>query len=360
MKSFYSSPMLRSIIDIHDFLLSRINATSPEHGFELIISNPKFAQEQRIFRDIPYRYSLGSQNYYCSYYFPEIKEGFLYNCILVLKFKSEVIGFTPLTFSFAQNSMTSNGSSILLPYIVPPFEALFQKHMLSNFLTTLTNLSSQFNFVEPTFQEYESIIQPEYALNLEKHFSEVEVREVFYKNCLGTREELWKRIRKSYKPLINKGLRELDYGIARGPESHEIFVKFRELHREVAGRVTRSPESWAQQESEFLENGSFLAYIKQGSNLLGAALICYSKSSALYAVGVYRRELQALNLGHLSLWLAIQELNQLKIEHFRIGDNSLNKDPLATKKLDGIAHFKSGFADRVTLEKSFSFNPFLQ
>jgi len=55
-------------------------------------------------------------------------------------------------------------------------------------------------------------------------------------------EDIRLRFRKSFKPLINKGLMEWKVEVRDGV-SKELFNRFRLLHKEVSGQVTRPIES---------------------------------------------------------------------------------------------------------------------
>lgn len=139
-----------------------------------------------------------------------------------------------------------------------------------------------------------------------------------------------------------------------GNEAANKFDEFRNLHLEVAGRVTRSLETWNIQRAQLLNGFAKLICIFLEGNLVGCSYISCNRSSALYAVGVYRRDLSHLHLGHLAQWCAIEELNKVGIFKYRLGhlDSSLDK-PISTKEIS-IGQFKKGFANQITQEKTFT------
>ena len=56
-------------------------------------------------------------------------------------------------------------------------------------------------------------------------------------------EQIRRSIRKSYKPLISSGLKNWNVNVLNS-SSDTTWSKFRSLHRNVSGRVTRPDESW--------------------------------------------------------------------------------------------------------------------
>ena len=123
----------------------------------------------------------------------------------------------------------------------------------------------------------------------------------------------------------------------------------------MAGRTTRSDETWALQGRELLSETAFLTYVVLNHELVGGSYIPHNNNNSLYAVGVYRRDLVELNLGHISQWLAIENLNKLGISIYRLGHLDIGQKSEATLKEQSIAHFKRGFASEVQTEHVFSF-----
>ena len=151
--------------------------------------------------------------------------------------------------------------------------------------------------------------------------------------------------RKSYRPLITKGLSTWKVSILESVRT-PVFDEFRNLHREVAGRVTRSPETWELQNDALERGEAFLVTLRDDSErLVGGGYFHLSRTDALYGVGVYDRTLFELPLGHVVQFKAIEHMKQKGLRWYYIGARPYPTDPTApTEKELSIARFKEGFA----------------
>ena len=224
---------------------------------------------------------------------------------------------------------------------------------LFEFLDLIFQMRMTFDLNAPIMQEYALKISPSVDERLVSLGARILSREVYVKNCKGSHEEIWRGIRKSYKSYINKGIRELSHGVITGKEAFYFFDSFRKLHLEVSGRITRSDFTWEIQKSEVLNSSAFLAYIKLGGRIVGCSFIPHNRRTALYAVGAYRRDLTSLNLGHVSQWLAIQHLNSIGVETYRLGHLEVGQGSSNTPKELSITQFKKGFATEINYERLY-------
>lgn len=171
-------------------------------------------------------------------------------------------------------------------------------------------------------------------------------------------EEYHKRLRKSYKALINEAGRHWQLNIDdRGDLS--AFRGFEALHIAVAGRRTRSEESWQAQFSAIANGEAFAVYLHDtAGQLVGASLFNRSRDEVLYAVGAYDRQLFDKPLAHLSLYAAIGHARELGARRFILGDRPYPGEtpPPAAKDLQ-IAFFKEGFATELVLMPYLTANP---
>ena len=127
---------------------------------------------------------------------------------------------------------------------------------------------------------------------------------------------------------------------------NSTFRQFRKLHMEVAGRETRSKDTWDIQ-CEALKNSDdfvILLYNKE-HELIGASLYSTTKTNVTYSVAAYKRELFKQPVGHISQWLAIEYAKKLNKQWYYIGQRPYSNDFLKpTDKEIAIGHFKEGFA----------------
>tara|TARA_B100001287_G_scaffold62031_1_gene50123 strand:+ start:25567 stop:26571 length:1005 start_codon:yes stop_codon:yes gene_type:complete len=153
--------------------------------------------------------------------------------------------------------------------------------------------------------------------------------------------------RKSYKPLVNKALRDWDVNICE-ENLDEVFEEFQDLHCEAAGKRTRSNESWSIQKKQIKNKEAFLISVRDDKALIGAALFNFSRDIGVYSVGAYKRELFDKPIGHAVQMVAITKLKDLGCHTYILGQKavSLSSDDLSEKEAS-ISHFKEGFAGYV-------------
>ena len=78
-------------------------------------------------------------------------------------------------------------------------------------------------------------------------------------NLSEDKQILLKNLRKSYKPLINKGLRNFTHTLLTSDNiSISDIENFRQLHYEVSGRRTRSHASWLLQYDAIKNKQAFM------------------------------------------------------------------------------------------------------
>lgn len=163
------------------------------------------------------------------------------------------------------------------------------------------------------------------------------------------------RLRKSYKALINTARKHWTAHIdAVG--NLLAFRRFEALHLEVAGRRTRSEESWNRQFDAIVADEAFAVYLTDpAGSLVGASLFNQSRDEALYAIGVYDRKLFDKPLAHLSLYEAIAHARQRGRQRLILGDRPYPGDlaPPTEKELQ-IGFFKEGFASSLVLMPYFA------
>jgi FemAB family protein len=162
--------------------------------------------------------------------------------------------------------------------------------------------------------------------------------------------------RKSYKPLVNKALKEWDIGVCEN-DIDDVFEEFRLLHLEVAGRETRSKESWNIQKEQIKNDEAFLVTVRGGDVLIGAGLFTYTKDMGSYSIGAYKREMFDKPIGHGVQMKAIEALKEKGCKTYHIGQKMTFLDEnIPTEKELSISHFKEGFAGYVYAQPHLKVN----
>ena len=156
-------------------------------------------------------------------------------------------------------------------------------------------------------------------------------------------------LRKSYKSLVNWGLRNLEASVIdRDNPDYAGFCEMRDLHRAVAGRSTRSDVTWDLQFEMVVQGEAYAVVGRIGRRLVAASLIIHGERAAYYGVGIYDRALMAAGkpLSHASVFRAMLHARARGLQTFVLGDVT----PRADSKLNSIAMFKKGFASRIVPE----------
>jgi hypothetical protein len=164
-------------------------------------------------------------------------------------------------------------------------------------------------------------------------------------------------VRKSYHSLINWGGRNLQTCIVgAGNPDREMFSRYQEFHRAVAGRVTRPQESWDVM-FDWVASGRgelILGFLEDGELVTGT-LVVDGTTTSFYASGVYDRDRFELPLAHWPLWQAILRSAERGMQVFDLGDLPLAD--AATSKEVAIGYFKRGFATNIATWVAWSWSP---
>ncbi len=154
-----------------------------------------------------------------------------------------------------------------------------------------------------------------------------------------------KSYRSRFRSHIRWGRANLSIATISGPEATGALDLYRLLHADVAGRVTRGPESW-RSTGVLLEckQGRLVLASAEGI-LVGGLLVLDAGGTAYYASGAYRREMFANPISHALMAEAIAASQIAGRTRFDVGDVLLGRS--ASEKERNIAHFKRGFGANI-------------
>ena len=113
-------------------------------------------------------------------------------------------------------------------------------------------------------------------------------------------------LRKSYKSLINWGLNKLSPTIYNHKNIKiEHIDSFRELHKNAAGRETRSRESWIKQYEMIMDSKAFIVIGNYNNEMVTAGLFMHDSNVCYYGVSASKRDLFDKPLFHSLMWKSI-------------------------------------------------------
>lgn len=161
-------------------------------------------------------------------------------------------------------------------------------------------------------------------------------------------EAIKARFRKSYKSLITSGMRAWQVGVM-AETNPELWNEFRELHRKVAGRVTRSAETWELQRQAIDDGNALLVFLRNDrDDMVGGGFFNITHDEGVYSVAAYERLLFDKPLGHVVQYRAIEEMKRRGLRWYNIGLRPYSSElPAPTEKEISIGEFKEGFASHL-------------
>lgn len=154
--------------------------------------------------------------------------------------------------------------------------------------------------------------------------------------------EIWSTYRKSFKSLINKGLRDNDVKIYMGEKiDKKLRLKLRALHLRAAQRRTRSFGKWRAQFSQIENNNAILICVYDGLNIINYSIFSILGNVAYYQTGVNNPDTQAHYGSHVSIHSAVVALKERQIETAILSQHI--ETDLSLKEIS-IINFKKGLA----------------
>ena len=169
---------------------------------------------------------------------------------------------------------------------------------------------------------------------------------------------LRKGLRKSYKSLINWGLKEINLELVDSKTiTWDHIEKFKDLHIYVSGRETRSLNSWKKQFDAVKSGSAFILLGNINQKVVTAGLFMHTNEHCFYAVSASDRDLFDKPMMHCLIWKAMLHAKSINCSLFEMGqqfylNKSLNTTP--TDKELGISKFKSGFGGLTNFSLLFS------
>jgi FemAB family protein len=298
---------------------------------------------------IPSVYYLSSTvRYYVAYY----AESDAINLSIVLYNNKQPVGIMPLMVHYSKCHsswvLSSNGIEIIEPIFIEELARNVKKNLESQLIKVLFYLSEYLSIekIQCVNMEYNKLTK--WHLNWASKAEEMFSTNHLLVDLTMTIDKIRLNFRKSFKPLINKSLREWHVEVHEGP-SQDLFKQFKLLHEEVSGRVTRSVESWDIQKIQINSKEAFMvAVFNKKEELAGVGFFTYTSYQGMYCVGAYKRELFNKPIGHAVQMKAIEVLKKKGCKWYEIGQKHLKIDKISpTDKELSITHFKEGFSTHV-------------
>ena len=245
-----------------------------------------------------------------------------------------------------QGSLRNNGAPIAVHYapwaqtrqkvtvIIETLQNLMQTSTINNVLLRTTPINGQLDLLGDRLLKAGATARPIFVSQVDLSQDVTRIRQ---------------GIRKSYSPLINWGEKNIKLAIldSQNPDQ-TLFEQIHQFHIHVAGRVTRSTESW-QIQYEMIKAGCAEILIGYLDNqIVSAGLYIDEGLRTTYGVGIYERSLFDKPLAHYITYQGIIRAKTRGQKIFVMGDIPTKSG--TEEKLYRIGEFKKGFCPTLTLE----------
>jgi len=166
-------------------------------------------------------------------------------------------------------------------------------------------------------------------------------------------EELWSKIRKSIKPMINKQYKVYKISVIDSncdtkiiEEKHKVY---KELHHKTAGRITRPLQTFDLQLEMLKNNESFMIEVLYKGRTVCINYFIHSKYSGYYASSADDPDFKAeVSTNHALQWQAIKHLKKLGAKYFELDNQYFGEQIFEhpSAKEINISIFKSAFGGK--------------
>ena len=267
----------------------------------------------------------------------------------IFYYENQPISVWPLSLKIEHDekiTICSQGVTLWSPLLVKNLNSKIEKKLIKCSLEILIYLANNFKINEvKSISTYTGNTQTDlwFYENFKRGveiFPELEL----LVNLSIDIKDIQKRWSKSTNNDIKKASKIWKYKI-----HNEIDVKtwdqFKNLHFELAGKKTRSDETWYSQTKDINNKKGFAVYLFDKNNkFVGGSFFRYTNNEAIYSSGVYRRELFNEPLSHYAQYIAIKYMQSLNLKWYKIGHISNLAKFIENDKEKNIASFKKKFS----------------
>ncbi|MBV7298633.1 GNAT family N-acetyltransferase [Enterovibrio paralichthyis] len=261
---------------------------------------------------------------------------------LIYFYKNKPVAVWPL--AIINGVLSSHGGDVVEPLVIEGTPQKVRKQLFEMSYSFISSIENETACKPSPFGVILSNINlSEWAVYLHNQGMKCLSKQLLYVDLTCSLEEIKSSFRKSYRPLVTKGLRLWDSEVVTS--SRDVFEEFMQLHHDVAGGWTRSRETWDLHYEMMVNGEAFLITLRDDNGVLvGAGFFVNNRTNACYAIAAYDRSLFKEPLGHVVQYKAIEYMISKGFKWYEIGENVSILDE-STDKERNIVKFKSGFSN---------------
>jgi FemAB family protein len=310
-------------------------------AWEMVLQNAHY---------IPVNYSAALIDFYLAY-----QNGQEVECVdisFILQYEQRFCGVWPLSLSLKDQNiyLSSHGLPIMSPLLIHGLPSKLQKKLIKICQQLLlafcqaANISGWESAESFTGESTQGLSQ--WHIQALNQGMGVSLGYDLFIDLSYEITQIKSGFRKSYKSLINSGLRLWDVSVLT-QANISIWEEFHALHVQVAGKETRCVKSWTVQHQAIVEGNAFLVILRDHEGIMvGAGFFSTTRDEGSYGVGVYQRLLFDKPLGHVVQYRAIEEMQRRGIRWYKVGVMTDSETAYTAKEVS-ISYFKQGFATHV-------------
>lgn len=300
---------------------------------------------------LPVDYSIAMMDYQLSYWNGNAKP--TSDLSLVLHHDNRPCALWPLSVSHGEEGelrIGSSGGALRPPLFIAELAAKTVKSLTTKSLAALNRFCLD-NGIS-SWESAESFIDASGLSDWHDKSMQLgavaTLRHELFVDLTRSMAEIKAGFRKSYKALITSGGKLWNVHLLTQADA-AIWEEFRCLHLSVAGRATRSLESWGVQHQAIATGGAFFVYLRdETGRMVGGGLFHATRDESEYAVGAYDRNLFDKPLGHVVQYHAIEEMKRRGVRWYKLGVRHYPGEmPVPSDKEIAISNFKQGFSSHL-------------
>lgn len=253
--------------------------------------------------------------------------------------------------------IASLGRNLMEPIFLHYISINLKKNYLKKIIESLFLLKKKYKNIIINFEKNFFNEDITFVSNIEKtlikNTSKLSYQYISYLKLSSNKDSIKSYFRKSFKSLVDKKKSKFKYLILDN-EDDKTWISFRNLHKKVAGKITRSSSTWNNQFQAIKNKNGFLVYALDNNIMIGGGFFQYSKDEAIYGTGAYLENYKKFSIGHIIQFEAIKYMTQKKLKWYKLGVYYAN-DSLVDKKSKNISHFLSGFSSHLFKKNMYEF-----
>jgi len=345
--------MLKNKLNL-DFFISELKTILLENNVNYKLKRNNLNEWKRFYNKTNYVPVIYQHSYidYQETYFKDVYD--LFEDLSLIIYEDNLLCIWPISIGYKDNKFIVNtfGENIMPPLFVKNTSANKKKLIYKKIYKITETFIRKLKIINPKYVEpyiHNNGISKWFSICSDKAKS-IDSKFLSFLNLNEDIVEIKKNFRKSFKSLLN--IKNDKLKLYKLKIDINKWNEIKDLHFQVAGRKTRSDDTWINQFEALKNNEAFSIYIENEKNeIIGASYFNCSRDECYYSMGAYNKKYLKDNISHIIQYNAIKEMKNRNIKWYKIGVLDLKlANHNYEKKNQTISLFKSGFSSHIFCE----------